>query len=60
MLDCSLSPQDGLLFLPEPFNFLLDSSQLLLLLFCFVFLDFFVAIVNLDLLELHVSLSNLY
>jgi hypothetical protein len=25
-LDCSLSSHDGLLFLPEPLNFLLDSS----------------------------------
>jgi hypothetical protein len=58
-LDCSLSSQDGFLFLPELLNFLLDSSQLLLYC-CFIFIGFFIPILDLDLIELCVSLSHVY
>jgi hypothetical protein len=58
--DCSLSSQDGFLFLPKLLNFLLDSDQLLLLCCCFVFLGFFILVMDLDLIELSVSLRRVY
>jgi hypothetical protein len=58
--DYSLSSQDGFLFLPKPLNFLLDSGQLLLLCCCFIFLCFFIPVMDLDLIELCVSLSHVY
>jgi hypothetical protein len=58
-LDCYLPPHDGLLFLTEPFNLLLDSEQLLL--FCGFFIKgFFLPVWDLDLFDLSVSLNDLY
>jgi hypothetical protein len=59
-LDCSLCSQDGFLFLSKHLKFLLDSGQLLLLYCCFVFLGFFIPVMDLDLIELCVSLSHAY
>jgi hypothetical protein len=53
-LNCNLSSQDGLLFSPEPLNFLLDSGQLFFF-YYFVFLIFFVPIIDFDLVELRIS-----
>jgi hypothetical protein len=58
--DCSLSSQDGFLFLSKPLNFLLDSGQLLLLYCCFIYLGFFIPVMDLDLIKLCVSLSHVY
>jgi hypothetical protein len=46
VLDCSMSSQDGFLFLPEPLNFLLDYGQLFLLYCCFIFFGFFIPILG--------------
>jgi hypothetical protein len=58
--NCILSSQDGFWILPKPLNFLLDSGQLLLLCCCFVFLSFFIPVMDLDLIELYVSLRHVY
>jgi hypothetical protein len=58
--DCSLSSQDGFLFLLKALNFFLDSGQLLLLYYCFVFLGFFIPVMDLNLIELCISLSHVY
>jgi hypothetical protein len=55
VLRCSVSSQDGLFFLSEPLNFLLDFCQLFLLYCCIFFLGFFAPINNLDLIELCIS-----
>jgi hypothetical protein len=60
MRDCNLSSQDGFMFLLEPLNFLLGSGQLLLLSCCFIFLGFLVPIMDLDLVELYISLKHVY
>jgi hypothetical protein len=54
-----LPSHDGLLFLPEPLYFLLNHGQLL---FCcgFVFIDFLVPILHLDLVELSIALNIVY
>jgi hypothetical protein len=58
-LDYYLPPNDGFLFLTEPFNLLLDSEQLLFL--CSFFLEgFFFPVLYLDLLNLDISMNNLY
>jgi hypothetical protein len=46
VLDCSMSSQDGFLFLLEPLNFLLDYGQLFLLYCSFIFLSFFIPILG--------------
>jgi hypothetical protein len=58
-LDCHWPPHDGFLFLAEPLDFLLDSEQLLLL-SSFIFEGFFLSVLQLDLLELDVSMDDLY
>jgi hypothetical protein len=58
-LDCSLPSRDGLLFLLEPLNFLLDSGKLFLLCCCFFFFSFFVPIMDLNLMNLSLSLDYL-
>jgi hypothetical protein len=59
VLDCYLPPHDRFLFLMEPFNLLLDSEQLFI--FCNFFLEiFFLPVLYLDLLDLNVSLNDLY
>jgi hypothetical protein len=57
-MDYNLPSHDGLLFLLEPLNFLLDSGQLFLLC-CFFFFGFFVLIMDLDLIKLGPSLNYL-
>jgi hypothetical protein len=57
-LDYGLPSPDGLLFLLEPLNFLLDFGQLFLLCFFFFFV-FFVPIMDLDLIRLYLSLDYL-
>jgi hypothetical protein len=52
-LSCYLHSCDSFLFLTEPFNLLLDSSQLLLL--C----SFVFSVFHLDLLELYILLNDL-
>jgi hypothetical protein len=59
-MDCNLSCQDGLLFLPEPLNFLLDSGQILLFYCCLFSLGFFIPIKDLDLVKLCVPMEHLY
>jgi hypothetical protein len=54
-----LLPHDGFLFLVEPLDLLLDSEQLLLL-SSFIIGCFFLLVLQLDLLELDVSLDDLY
>jgi hypothetical protein len=57
VLSCFLPPHDGLLFLMEPLDFLLDSDQLLL--FCsFVFVSFFILVLHLDLTGLCITLND--
>jgi hypothetical protein len=58
-LDWSLPSHDGVLFLPEHLNFLLDSGQLFLLCCCVFFVGFFVPIMDLDLIRLCLSLDYL-
>jgi hypothetical protein len=58
-LDYNLSSHDGFLFLPMPLNFLLDFGQLLLC-YCFIFLGFFIQIMDLDLIELCIALRHEY
>jgi hypothetical protein len=55
-LSCCLPPHDGFLFLMEPIDFVLDSDQLLLLLF-YGFI--FIPVLHLDLIELGVALNDL-
>jgi hypothetical protein len=58
-LSCYLLPCDGFLFLTEPLDLLLDPSQLFL--FCsIVFEGLIFPIFQLDLLELYISLDDLY
>jgi hypothetical protein len=57
-LSCSLPPCDGFLFLAEPLNLLLESEQLLFC--CFIFGGLFLQVLHLDLLELGISLDDLY
>jgi hypothetical protein len=58
-LSCCLPPCDGFLFLTEPLDLLLDPGQLFL--FCsFVFEGLIFSVFHLDLLELHISLDDLY
>jgi hypothetical protein len=59
-LDCGLSSQDGLLFLPEPLNFLLNSSQLLLFCCCIFFLGLFVPSEDSYLVRLCVPMEHLF
>jgi hypothetical protein len=59
MLDYCLPPRDRFLFLTEPFNFLLDSEQHFL--FCgFFLISFLLLVLYLILLDLNISLDDLY
>jgi hypothetical protein len=55
----AVPPHDGFLFLTEPFNFLLNSDQFLLLFYDFVFVRFFIPVLHMDLIELDVALNDL-
>jgi hypothetical protein len=59
-LSDGLPSHDGFLFLPEPLYFLLNPSQLLLFYYDFIFFSFLVPILQLDLVELSVTLNILY
>jgi hypothetical protein len=57
VLSCCLPP-NAFLFLPEPFDFLLHSDQLLF--FCgLVFISLFIPVLYLNLIKLRVTLSDL-
>jgi hypothetical protein len=43
-LSCCIPPYDGLLFLTEPLNFLLDSDRFLFLFCSFIFISFFIPV----------------
>jgi hypothetical protein len=58
-LDYHLPSQNGFLFLMEPLDLLLDSEQLLLV-SSFIFGGLFLPVLQLDLLEVGVSLNDLY
>jgi hypothetical protein len=58
-LDYRLPPHDGFLFLVGPFDLLSDSNQLLLL-NSFILRDFFLPVLQLNLLEVDISLDDLY
>jgi hypothetical protein len=58
-LSCRFPPRDGFLFLTEPLDFLLDSEQLLLLFYNFIFISFFVPVLHLKLVVLSAALNDL-
>jgi hypothetical protein len=51
-LHCGLSSHNGFMFLPGPFNLLLDSGKLLFLCCCYFFLSFIIPIISLDVVRL--------
>jgi hypothetical protein len=55
-----LPSHDGFLFLTEPLNFLLDSNELFFLFCSCIFISFFVPVLYSDLIELSVTLNELY
>jgi hypothetical protein len=59
-LSDGLPSHDAFLFLPKPLYFLLNPGQLLLLCCDFIFFDFLIPILYLDLVELSVALNVLY
>jgi hypothetical protein len=58
-LSCCLPPHNGFMFLTEPLDFLLDSNQLLLFFYGFVFISFLIPVLHLDLVKLRIILNDL-
>jgi hypothetical protein len=59
-LSDGLPSHDGFLFLSEPLYFLLNPGQLLLFCYDFVYVDFLVPMLHLDLVELSISQNIFY
>jgi hypothetical protein len=59
-LSNGLPSHDGFLFLSKPLYFLLNPGQLLTFCCIFVFFNFLIPILHLDLVELSVTLNILY